>query len=214
MCPVSIGLVTDQTNTPEEPPQSAANTPETPYVPPALAPWPPAADEQPTWAAPPPAPPVAPPGGSPPAGAWQQLPPSAPPSGPAAPLPPSPAPYPGGGYPSPYPPAGSAGYGYPPVKSTDSKAIVAIIMALGSFVVCPGVMAVIAIVLAVQSDRAIAASNGQLEGHSMNVASKWIAGANLVLMALAIVAAIIFGVWAATHPEVLESWPSPEATAF
>lgn len=211
--------MTEQNPNPEETPKPAANESETPYVPPALAPWPPAADEQPTWQAPPPPsyPPSAP--ASQPAGGWQQPPAGGqlpPPSGPASPLPPGgPGPYPpAGSYPTAYPPAGYGGYGYPAAKATDSKAIVAIIMALGSFVICPGIMAVIAIVLAVQSDRAIAASNGQLEGHGMNVASKWIAGINLVLTVLGVVAVIIFGVVAATHPEVIQNLPTPDATAF
>lgn len=105
------------------------------------------------------------------------------------------------GYTYPPPPAvyPQAGYAYPAYaapRQTDSKAIVALVLAISSWVVCPVITAVVALVLAGQSDRAIAASGGMLEGRSMNTATRWVAWANIVVMTLAILAAIGIAVFA------------------
>ena len=116
---------------------------------------------------------------------------------PQAPAPEVPPP----GYAYPPPPAGyqAPGYAYPAYgtpRQTDSKAIVALVLAISSWVVCPVITAVVALVLAGQSDRAIAASGGMLEGRSMNTATRWVAWANIVVMTLAILAAIGIAVFA------------------
>jgi hypothetical protein len=68
-------------------------------------------------------------------------------------------------------------------------------------VVCPVVLAVAALVVASQSNRAIDASGGRLEGRGMNTATKWIAWLNIVLMTLLIVGSIILVVVLAANGE-------------
>ena len=168
---------------------------------------PPAPPAAPWQAAPPPAsypppPPVDPQYGSPQYGA-------APPGFPSAPppsygqqwgTPPPAAGYPTAGYPAagyPAPDYQASGYAAPP--QTDTKAVVALILAISSWVVCPMITAIIALIVAKQSDRAIAASGGRLEGRTMNTAARWIAWINIVLFALLIVAGIGLMAWVATQ---------------
>lgn len=86
----------------------------------------------------------------------------------------------------PYPP----GYGVP--RQTESKAVVALVLAIASWVVCPIILAIAALVLAGQSDRAIAASGGRLDGTSMNTATRWVAWANIVLWVIGIIIGAVF----------------------
>lgn len=117
--------------------------------------------------------------------------------GPAAgargwPPPPSLPPY--GGQPGyqqpPYP------YGYA-APQTEGGAIGALVCAIGSFFVCPVILAVIALVLASSSDKKIAQSRGTLTGQSLNRAARIIAWIHLALAALALGFIIIFLVAAA-----------------
>jgi hypothetical protein len=82
------------------------------------------------------------------------------------------------------------GYGQAP--QTDSKAVVGLILAISAWVICPFVTAIIALVLAGQSNRAIEASGGRLEGRSLNTATKVIAWLNIVLGVIAIIGFIVF----------------------
>jgi hypothetical protein len=86
----------------------------------------------------------------------------------------------GGGY-------GGGGYGPP---QTDGKAIGALVSAIVSFVVCPFVPAVVAIILAGQSKRAIEASGGRLGGEGMVTAARIIAWINIALSIVAFLAII------------------------
>jgi hypothetical protein len=70
--------------------------------------------------------------------------------------------------------------------------VVALILAIASWVVCPIILAIAALVLAGQSDRAIAASGGRLDGTSMNTATRWVSWANIVLGAIGIVVGLVF----------------------
>jgi hypothetical protein len=122
------------------------------------------------------------------------------------------------GYPSatppaaeyPYGPAGAPGYGYPPggyqagpaptgygvpgyaPRQTDSKAVIALILSITSWVLCPILPAVVALILAGQSNRAIDASGGQLDGRSMNTATKWVSWGNIVVMGIGLVIGLVF----------------------
>ncbi|MGV1004075.1 MAG: hypothetical protein ACOYEV_04745 [Candidatus Nanopelagicales bacterium] len=187
--------------------------------------WQAAAPAQPgSW----PAPPTATTGGIPappaPAGSgapvWQQ-PPAAP--YPSAELPPSlPAAPPQPGYPSAaYQPGGYQPLGAPEAyqaasaRETESKAIVGLIMAIGSFVLCPVVLAIVALVMASQSSQAIAASGGRFGGSGMNTATRWIAGANILLSVLLLGGTIIaILVFASSGSNVIEHLPSPGVTNF
>jgi hypothetical protein len=93
-----------------------------------------------------------------------------------------------------------AGYGYPGYAppSTEGNAIAALILAISSFVVCPLVTAVIALVLAGSAKRNILASGGAKEGLGMVIAARIIAWANIVLVTLGIIVVVI-GVVAVRH---------------
>lgn len=93
-------------------------------------------------------------------------------------------------------PSGFPGPGYQG-QSTDSKAIIALVCAIGSFVVFPVVPAIVALVLAPQARRDIAASGGRLTGEGLVTAAKVIAWINLVLCLLAVLGfVLLFGVLA------------------
>lgn len=112
----------------------------------------------------------------------------------------APPPYPGqsaagaqGAYPG-YPPppgypvaAGYPPYGYPPAQTTSTKAVVALILSILSWVVCPIIPAIIALVLANQSNQEIAASGGRVGGDGLNTASKIISWINIGLYAAILV---------------------------
>lgn len=204
---------------PDEPTDDSALRPEdTPAPAPAVPGTPPQPQSPPAQSPPAQSPPAPPP---PAGGAWGVPPPAA-----GYPQQPGQAPQPG------YPPQGNPpqGYGQPPnypptypqggyvsgppqARQTDSKAVVALVLAISSWIVCPFVLAIVAIVLAGQSNRAIDASGGQLDGRSMNTATKVIAWINIALAILAIVALVAFLAFASTSPnwlvEITES-----ATAF
>lgn len=106
---------------------------------------------------------------------------------------PPPAPAPGYGYPPPgYPPQG---YAYPPpgfvpAVTTSTSAIVGLVLAIASWVVCPIVLAIVALVLAKKSGDEIAASGGRVGGEGLNTATKVVAWINIGLYAALVV---IFG---------------------
>jgi hypothetical protein len=98
---------------------------------------------------------------------------------------------PGPGAAGPAAPAGGApgfpGYPMATPPRTDSKAVVGLVCAVASFVLCPVVLAVVALVLAGMSDRDIGASGGRLEGHAMNTATRWVAWINIALSVIGLV---------------------------
>lgn len=104
-----------------------------------------------------------------------------------------PAPAPGYGYPPPgYPPQGYA-YpppGYVPAVTTSTSAIVGLVLAIASWVICPIVLAVVALVLAKKSGDEIAASGGRVGGEGLNTATKILSWINIGLYAAVV---IIFG---------------------
>jgi len=93
-----------------------------------------------------------------------------------------------------------AGYGYPgyAAPSTEGNAIAALILAIASFVVCPVIPSIIALVLAGSAKRNILASGGAKEGLGMVTAARVIAWVNIVVVTLLIVVVLI-GVVAFQH---------------
>ncbi len=103
--------------------------------------------------------------------------------------------------PPPPPPQGPPGYGYPPPGApqwggqpyyapagpkTSGQAIAALILGIASFVVCPVIPAVVALILAASAKKEIRASGGAIEGESLATAGKVLAIINLVLAALGV----------------------------
>ena len=127
----------------------------------------------PGWvAAPPPPYPAAPP---PPPAAYQTAPPPAYAAAPAA---------------------GAGGYGtvtqYQPGPQTSNKAVVAMVMAILSFVVCPVILAIAALIVGGQAKQEIGASNGWLTGEGLVTGAKILAWVNIALTAVAVIFGIIF----------------------
>jgi hypothetical protein len=109
------------------------------------------------------------------------------------------------GTPPPYPPppaydqpAGyGPGYGAPPMygpgygaPATDGTAIAALILAISSFVVCPVIPAIIALVLAGNAKRTIAASGGAKTGEGLVTAARVISWVNIALAVVVIIGLI------------------------
>ena len=85
----------------------------------------------------------------------------------------------------------SAGYGgYAPAQ-TETKSIIALVLAIGSFVVCPFVPAVIALVLASGARRDIEASGGRLTGLGLVKAARIVSWINIALSLLAVVGFVL-----------------------
>jgi hypothetical protein len=77
---------------------------------------------------------------------------------------------------------GPAGFGA--TRPTASSATGALVCAILSWVVCPVILAVVALVLASQAQRKIRDSGGQLDGEGQIKAAKWIAWLNIGLFGL------------------------------
>jgi hypothetical protein len=92
------------------------------------------------------------------------------------------------------------GYGYPGYAppSTEGNAIAALILSIASFVICPVITAIIGLVLAGTAKRNILASGGAKEGLGMVTAARIIAWANIVLVTLFIIVAVL-GLAAVRH---------------
>jgi Domain of unknown function (DUF4190) len=146
-------------------------------------PWRPAGDQpgQP--------PPGQPPPGQPPPG---QPPPGQPPYQPYG----QPGPgQPGYGQP-PYQPYGQPAYGgyggYPYVRQTEGTAIAALVLAIVSFVLCPVIPAIVALVLCSTATRNIQQSGGAKEGEGLVKAAQIIAWLNIAFAAVGVVLLIVF----------------------
>lgn len=94
------------------------------------------------------------------------------------------------------PPAGAGAYGtvtpYQQGPQTSNKAVVAMVMAILSFVVCPVILAVAALIVGGQAKQEIAASNGWLTGDGLVTGAKILAWVNIALSVLAVIFMIIF----------------------
>ena len=102
------------------------------------------------------------------------------------------------GHPSPgagYPPPGYAppGYGYGPYggQQTEGMAIGALVSAIGAFVVCPVIPAIVALVLAAQAQARIDASGGRLTGTGLVTAARVVAVVNLGLAVVVVLVGMV-----------------------
>ena len=104
-----------------------------------------------------------------------------------APVTPSAAPV----WPSPAPAAATppAGPGY--AQRTSGNAIAALILAILSWVFCPIILAIIALVLAAKADREVAASDGAVTSSGLSLTAKIVAWVNIGVAAAGIVVGII-----------------------
>ncbi len=141
--------------------------------------------------------PTAPPVQDPPVGAYP--PPAAAYPPPAAAYPPPAAAYPppAAAYPPPaaaYPPPSTPpGYASAPAQfpKTSNNAVVALVLAIGSFLICPVILSVAALIVANSAKREIQASQGWVTGDGMVTAAKVISWINIALTIVVVVVVII-----------------------
>lgn len=100
-----------------------------------------------------------------------QAPAQAPAQWPAAPPPP--------GYPAPGAPAYAYPPVYPPAPKTSSNAIIALVLSVAAWLVCPIVPAIVALVFASMASKEIDASGNQLQGRGMVTAAKIVSWINI-----------------------------------
>jgi hypothetical protein len=103
------------------------------------------------------------------------------------------------------------GYGYPPygVPTTEGNALAALLLAIASFLICPVIPAIIALVLANTAKRNIEASGGTKTGEGMVTAARVIAWIHLGLAVLGTAALLLFVV-AASHSSVAVGRRAPQ----
>jgi hypothetical protein len=93
---------------------------------------------------------------------------------------------PGGQVPPPPPPPA-----YGPTPQTSNNAVAALVLSITSWVFCPVIPAIIALVFASKADKEIAASNGWVTGGGMVTASKIVSWINIGLYAALIAIGLI-----------------------
>ncbi|MQA83192.1 MAG: DUF4190 domain-containing protein [Streptosporangiales bacterium] len=97
-------------------------------------------------------------------------------------------------YGQPYP-----GYGYGPTPQTDGAAIAALILSIASWVICPLIPAIVALVLGRNSKRSIAESGGMKTGEGLVKAAVIISWINIAFYVLVTIVVIIAVIVAATQ---------------
>jgi len=66
-----------------------------------------------------------------------------------------------------------------PLPTTSNNAVIALVLSIASWILCPIILAIVALVLARSSDKEIAASEGRLTGTGLNTASRIISWLNI-----------------------------------
>jgi hypothetical protein len=125
----------------------------------------------------------------PPEGGTQPPPPYQQPSN--WPPPPPGAPPPAAGYPYGYQPPQAYGYG----QQTEGTAVAALVLAIASFVICPVLPAIAALIVGANARKKITQSGGQLGGLGLVTAATIVAWINIGLAVLTIVAIILIAVF-------------------
>lgn len=78
-----------------------------------------------------------------------------------------------------------------PVPQTSGNAIIALVLAIASWIVCPIVLAIVALVFASKADREIAAAPSQLTGGGLTTAAKIVAWVNIGIAAAFLLIGIV-----------------------
>ncbi len=84
-------------------------------------------------------------------------------------------------------------------QETESKAVVALALAIASFVVVPLIPAIAALIVGLAARRSIAASHGRLSGDGLVTAAKVIASRNIALAVFVVAIVVLLGVAASTE---------------
>ena len=113
-----------------------------------------------------------------------------------APVPPPAYPDAGGAYPPPaypgYRVTAAPAPGYAPAPQTSSNAVIALILAIVSWAVCPIIPAIVALVLANSAAKEIDASGGRIQGSGLVTASRIVSWVNIGLWAAVTVIGVFF----------------------
>ena len=125
--------------------------------------------------------------------------PSVPPPSQAPPPPPAYSPSPQQGYPQQgYPQQGYPQQGYhAAARQTSTSAIVGFVLSIASWVICPVIPAIVALVLANKAEREVAASGDRLTDSGLVLPTKIIAWINIGVLGAVIVVGGIIAVMAA-----------------
>ena len=90
---------------------------------------------------------------------------------------------------------------------TSGSAIVALVLAIASWAVCPLILAIIALVFASKADREIASAGGAVQGGGLITAAKILSWINigiyvaiLVVTAIVLIIVVIAGAWSQVTP--------------
>jgi len=86
---------------------------------------------------------------------------------------------------------------YAPMPQTSNSAIIALVLSIVAWVVCPIIPAIIALVFANKADKEIAASNGWVTGDGLVTAAKIVSWINIGLYAGIIAILLLVGIIAA-----------------
>jgi hypothetical protein len=76
--------------------------------------------------------------------------------------------------------------GYYPTRQTESSAIVALVLAIASFVICPLFPAIAAVIVGGGAERKIRQSNGMLDGEGLAKAGRIIGWINIILVSVVV----------------------------
>lgn len=91
-----------------------------------------------------------------------------------------------------YPPA------YPPAPQTSGSAIVALILSIGAWTICPIIPAIVALVFANMAKKEIAAGEGRVTGQGLVTAATIVAWINIgvwaAILAIGLIVLIVVGV--------------------
>jgi hypothetical protein len=91
------------------------------------------------------------------------------------------------------------GYAYAPATTTSTNAVLALVLAIAAFFVCPVVPAIVALVFVPKARAEIAAGNGRVGGDGIVTAAKIIAWVHLGFAALLLlIFLLVIGVGAAS----------------
>lgn len=117
--------------------------------------------------------------------------PEGPPGQPGGWQPGPPPPSPSQGYP---PPGGYGGYSQRPTPQTEGTAIIVLVLAISSFVICPVIPAVVALFMCPGARRKIEGSGGALTGEGLVTAAKIISWVNLGLWGAGLLLVVVVGI--------------------
>lgn len=83
---------------------------------------------------------------------------------------------------------------YGPFPQTSNSAVVALVLAIGAWFVCPIIPAIVALVFANKADKEIAAGNGWVTGGGLVTASKIVAWINIGFWAAILLVFLLFAI--------------------